>query len=473
MRIYFYGLRIRPVRALRKRTLAAHARLELTQFLVEHKQLFGQDGLVGQHVDQQPHGAQAADELGDQCVRRPQRRCARGKEQLNVGTHAQSRQGRLVQAEHGKHAPHLPQARRDGLQNPRIRRISNIAVQRFFDFSERQTQFRHHRAHGFAVAHAAVQLFHPAFDGLGCAACAGLLQPRRQTRAALFHRGACKVQVRKDRFKVQQGGRHFHCHGGAGRCARTGRRLGRCAQCSDQGQVVRVQFGDALGHLCKLLGNRAKVTQVTASQRRPAFCGTSDVLAHQGQLRGIKPAKRGRLVVDTLVTVQAIGTAHRLQQGRIRLRGWIGQCAKEHQILHRRLKRRCLAGGHQRILRHDFCRAAPHINVVGQARQGDRFKEAGGHGPITARLQGRLSRRKACTQMRHLRCMGGVQRFENWQQCVAQARAQGGRIVQGFQRTGQLHRQPVPLALPKVGRVDAFGAAQLHDSALLGKQRNW
>ena len=261
------GLRIRPLCALRKRTLAAHARLELTQFLVEHKQVFGQDGLVGQHVDQQPHGAQAADELRDKRVGRLERPCGRSKQPLNAGTHAQCRQGRMVQAEHGKHAPHLPQARRDGLQHPCIRRISNIAVQRFFDFSERQTQFRHHRAHSFAVAHAAVQLFHPAFDGLGCAACAGLLQPRGQARAALFHRGACKVQVRKDRFKVQQGGRHFHCHGGVGRCARTGSRLGRCAQCSDQGQVVRVQFGDALGHLCKLLCNRSKVTQVTASQR--------------------------------------------------------------------------------------------------------------------------------------------------------------------------------------------------------------
>ena len=68
--------------------------------------------------------------------------------------------------------------------------------------------------------------------------------------------------------------------------------------------------------------------------------------------------------------------------------------------------------------------------------------------------------------------MGGIQRFEHRQQSVSQARTQGWRIVQGFDATRQLQQQPLPFAVPKVGWVDAFSAAQLHDGALLGKKRH-
>ena len=89
-------LKIGAGRALRRRTLTAHARLEFGQRLVKYKQVLGHGGLVCQHVDQQTHGAQAVDELGDKRAGRMQGSFGQGKEPLHTFAHAQCRQGCLV-----------------------------------------------------------------------------------------------------------------------------------------------------------------------------------------------------------------------------------------------------------------------------------------------------------------------------------------------------------------------------------------
>ena len=179
----------------------AHGRAKFSRRLVVDKQLTRQAALVAQHVDQKPHRAYAVSELLEHLAALGQVGRTFGEELLDQVAHAQRGQRWLLQPQDGKHAAHLAQASGHLPQWRGVRGAPKEHVEHRLDLGQGGAQLADHGAHGLALAHAPVQVFHPGFKRFGLTTGTGGSQSLRQGAATLPKK--MKVQLVVQGFQVQ------------------------------------------------------------------------------------------------------------------------------------------------------------------------------------------------------------------------------------------------------------------------------
>ena len=231
------------------RRMAAHERHQLALVLIEYKQLFGQRGLVAEHVDQETQRTQVVAQLleGTSCA---------GLYLVDLGiqnfidhrAHADHRVHRLVQAEHRQHAPHLRQLRHGHMQTTFFNRRAEELVQRFFRLTQRHLEFTHHAAHGLAIAHAPVEVLHPSIERLSGLARDHRFQALGERLGALRHRFVVGVEVLECGFQIQGGGGHLHRQLGPNARATAGGLIGGFDQRQRQHGAQGMQLEQGVGN---------------------------------------------------------------------------------------------------------------------------------------------------------------------------------------------------------------------------------
>ena len=112
-----------------RRLLASHQALELTRFLVIGKQFPGQRTLVTQHVDEKSQCAKAIDQLVKNATAGRCQIHVGDQERLNAVAHAQRSDGRLIETQNRKNAPHLGELTGYLMQRLLIHRAAEKRIQ--------------------------------------------------------------------------------------------------------------------------------------------------------------------------------------------------------------------------------------------------------------------------------------------------------------------------------------------------------
>ena len=118
----------------------------------------------------------------------------------------------LIQPQNRKHTPHLGEFAGDLMQRNLVAGIAEELIQRFFNFTQRGSQFVNHTAHRLTITDTSVELLHPAFKRLGLTPRNDMLQTMRQTMAPLCHLGLGRIQIGIGRFQIKDCRGHFHGH---------------------------------------------------------------------------------------------------------------------------------------------------------------------------------------------------------------------------------------------------------------------
>ena len=447
--------------------VAAHDGLELACFVVVHKQLFGQCPLVTQHVDQETHRAKAVAQLleyGGAHIHLVH------QEFFDAVAHAQRRHRSLVQTQHGKHSPHLRQLAGHLVQRDRVLRIAEKLVQRFFNLTQRSSQFVHHAAHGLAVADPAVQLLHPPFKRFRLCAAYHVVQAVRQPGAALGHPGFRRIEIVVRRLQVQDGGGNFHRHRRRRRLSNAHRGFDGTRQCACQVNALRMQPDHGFSHGGELFRRSLEPVGVPTRQCGPGFGCRGDAFACLDQERRIETAELRRCIVERPGTGQPVRLPHRCQDRRVRWRCGHSLGTIKQKILRQSVDHARLAAGQGRVLGNDARGGALHKHIVGTQAAPQRLEERRADAPEHARfhLAGVCGQTQADAGhgTRRLR-VAGTDHLEHRLVDTGTHR----RIVgQWRRRHRQRHVNPTPHDRPQIGRMDTVASHQFEHVAVLREQ---
>jgi hypothetical protein len=194
-------------------------------------------------------------------------------------------------------------------------------------------QFVDHGSHGLAIAHAAIQVFHPGLERLRMAAGANALDAAGQLQGAGGELRIARVEVFERGFQVEHRGGDFHRKFGVGRLAAAHGRFDRVRQRFHHRQARRMQLLQRFAQLRKGVGHLAGTGDVAARKRRPHFLGGFDPLAGLREHQRIEAAELLDAVVDVGLVCHAPGAAHGAQRGGVIAAGRHGLCAEEQQVL--------------------------------------------------------------------------------------------------------------------------------------------
>ena len=318
---------------------AAHDHAQLIRFCVKNEQLFGECVLVVQHVHEQAENAHAVAQRLDlirarnigsiKALRLPI--LGFGNIPIHHMAHVIHGLRALRDTQNGQHTTHLDQQAWHTGQFGGIGWVAEKLVQMTFHLVEVGTQLAHHGAHGLAIAHAAIKLFHPRGNWLGVSTIAHGLQASRQFVRAIQQTWVIQIEIIERGFHEQHGRRHFHGQFGIGR------RAGLCGHVLDRTHLGhqacggRIQIGQAVGHQTELIAGRASALHFARGESGPCFFQRLNALACQDKQGRIELAKPGFGIVDRRGVGQAIGLAHRCQHGHVCR--WAGLQAKEQQVM--------------------------------------------------------------------------------------------------------------------------------------------
>jgi hypothetical protein len=450
--------------------LAAHERLEFTGFGVEHEQALGQCGLVAQHVDQEAQRAQVV----AQRVEAGHFFGRRGADQhgLDVVAHALHGVRGLFEAEHGEHAAHLHQLRRHGAQQALFGGAAEVLVERFFEFAQVAAQLVDHGAHGLAIAHAAVQVFHPRLERLGMATGAHAFDAAGQLQGAGRELRVARVEVFERGFEVQHRGGDFHRELGVGRLAAAHGGFNGMGQGLHHRQARRMQLLQRLAQLREGVGHLARAGDVAARKRRPHFLGGLDALARLCEHQRIEAAELLDGVVDVRFAGDAPGAAHGAQRGGVVARGGHALRTEEQQVLAKSVGHHAVAARERGVLQQHPRGGALHVGVGGNEVQREGVEEARGQGPEAGDAGQQRAASEAQAQGMQAPCGLRVAGLDQLQHFAVEPRSHGGVIGNGRLRERGLDLDPAPSGAPEVGRVHALVADQFQHVAVLRKQRH-
>ena len=234
-----------------------------------------------------------------------------------------------------------------------ILRLAEKLVQALLNLAQSSAQLIDHTSHCLTVADAAVQVFHPSFEGFRLATGHHLLQPLRQPLAARAHLRIRGVHVLVSRLQIQHGGGHLHGNRRQWRLARAHRDFNSTRQGPRQFAVFRVQLEHGFTHRIELVGNDFHPVGVAPGQRRPGFRGAGDALSGLHQDGRIKAPKLRRFIIKRFGLVELVGDAQRCQRGRIGCAGRLRLCAKKQQILSQPFRHQRLTARQCRVLQQD------------------------------------------------------------------------------------------------------------------------
>ena len=455
------------------RLVTPHDRPQFTNSLVVDKQFLRQRPLVTQHVDQEAKRTQAVAQL----LEYPG--TGRGalvelvhQEFLDAVTHAQCRQGRLVQAEHGKHAAHLRQLARHFMQWYTVLRTAEELIQRLFDLPQGVAQFIHHAAHGLAITDTPVQILHPRFHRLRMGAGGDIFEPLRKTLAALGHLGLGRVQVFVGGLEVQHRCRHLHRDRRRRWLTRTCRGLHRTRQCARQIRALGMQFEHRLGDCTELVGSGLHAIRVTAGQSGPGLCCRRDAFTRLRQHGRVKPAKLRRRIVERSAVRESIGLAHRHQGRRLGANPRHRQCTIKQQVLRQPINHGGITAGQAGVLANDARRGTFYIHVRRTQTKTQGFKKSRAEFPEHPRLELLRMRRQPQADLHH--GAGGllVQRAHHPQHGLVNPGAHRRVVGQGRRRTIGRHIDPAPFVGPQVRRMYTVTTDQLNHVAVLHEKRH-
>ena len=313
-----------------------HHGAEQAGLRVETEQRLGQRGLHAEHVDQEAERTEVVGQPVEGSGLDRALRVDLGLRQcVDVVAHVQHRLRRLRHAQHGEHAAHGRQLPWHRDQHLALGRVAEVAVDFLFDFGQRGAQFVHHAAHRLAVADAAVQLLHPAFERAWFGALANRVDAVGQVLHALAQQRVIELAVFQAGVHVQHRRRDFHGQrrrrfaGGVDRLR--GGHLQRLRQAFARGE----QLGHRFAHQHELLVQPGQPVQFATGHRRPAVARRGQPLAGQGDHGRIEAAQARCFVVGHGgVVVDGPGLAHRGQpRCRARRYGLAGVGAEEQQVL--------------------------------------------------------------------------------------------------------------------------------------------
>ena len=455
-----------------RRLLAPHDRPQFAKLLVVHKQLLGQRALVTQHVDEETHRAQAVAELFEHFGASAASADFVDQEFFDAVAHAQCGQGRLVQAQHRKHAAHLRQLAGNLVQWHAVLGVAKELVQRLLDLAQGGTQFVDHAAHGLAIADAPVQLLHPGFQRLRLCPCGHLLQALCQPCAAFGHLRFGGIQVVVSRFQVQDRGGDFHGDRGGGLLPGANRGLDRARQGAGQVGALRVQLDHRVGYSCELVRGRLQTVCIPPRQCRPGLGRGRNTLARLHQQGRIEATELRRGIVHRPGLRQAIGLAHRHQGRNLRI-GARGRLSTiKQQVLGQPVHHTGFAARQGGVLRNDTGRSALDVDVQRAQAVTHGLEKCPGKRPEYARLQLVGARGQAQADVGHGVCTLHITGPHDLQHRLVHTGANGRAIRQrlGGGRNG--HLDPAPLGRPQVGRMHAFTSHQFQHLTVLREQRH-
>ena len=337
---HVHGARVEGGRHGHGRTAQAPGHMpQLARGGVVHEQPACEHGLVSQHVDLKAQGAQAvaqpfegARRAGGLDVRILQQKLA------HRIAHVADRGGGLIKPQHRQHAPHLAHEAGHGRERAGVRRVAEELVQVLLDLAQRDAQLTHHRAHGLAIAHAAIQILHPRLKGRRHGALAYRIQALRQLAHARGKGRVARPEVGKRGFEEQHRGRHLHGKFGMGRLARLRNVLRRLVKHFCQRPALLMQLFERFGHHAELVDARFHARQITAGQHGPVFLDLLDPPPGLDQQRRVIQAEGGLVVARGRLTVQRPGFSHARQCGCIRRRRWRGLAAEKQQVVRQALR---------------------------------------------------------------------------------------------------------------------------------------
>ena len=313
---------------------AAHEGEQLALLLIENKQLLRQRRLIVEHVHQEAHRAEVVAQLLERAGFASHGLVHLGvKDLVHRVAHACNRAHRLIQAEHGKHATHLPELGHGHVQARFLLGRAEKLIERLLHLAQRDLEFAHHAAHGLAVAHAAVELLHPCVQRLRGLASKHAFEPLGQSQRALGQFGGAGIEVLEGGLQVQGRGGNLH---GQFRAHPTGfvhRLVGGLHQGLRQRRAGRVQLEQGVTDQAELIGHLPRAAGIATGVQRPHFLGGMDAFARLRQHGRVVAAQRGLVVVHRRQAAQTKSLAHRGQMGRCRRRhaGRLG--AEEQQIV--------------------------------------------------------------------------------------------------------------------------------------------
>ena len=451
---------------------ATHGRLELAELLVVDKELLGQRALVTQHVDQEPHGAQAVTQLLEDAGAGTADIDVVDQNLFDAVAHTQGGQRGLVHSQHREHTAHLGQLAGHLVQRHLVSRVAEELVERLLCLVQRGAQFLHHAAHGLAVADPAVQVLDPGLQHFGLATRANVRQALSQAGAAFGHVGFGGIEVVVSGFQVQHRGGHLHRDGGAGRLAAAHRRLDHPHQGSRQLCTFRVQFQDRFTDRVELLQRQFEPVGIAAGQGRPGLGGSGDTLARLGQHRRIEAAELRAVIVHMPRRAQAIGSAHRRQN---RCVGWVRRhrvSAIEQVILGQSVGHGLFAMRQAGVLHQDARRGALYVQVGGAQPGGQCLEEGGADLPEDPRFQSRLGLGQSRADVTHHTGRGAVAGSHDPQHGLIDPGPKRRLVVRRSHGARQRGVDPAPLDRPEIGRMHPVAAGELEHVAVLRKQRH-
>ena len=461
------------------------------------EQRLGQLRLHAEHVDEKAQSAQvvgqAIESAGAHCALRVDfGLCQR----FDLVAHVQRGLRGLLHAQHRQHAAHRRQLVGHRDQQIAARRLAEILVNLLFDFRQRSAQFLHHAAHGLAVRHAAVQLFHPAVEHLGVGTDAHVVNAAGQAPHAAGQLGVVELRIFQRSIDIQDGRGHLHRQTGRRFCAtRHGLRRGRRKRVSQ-----RLAFGEQalqrFTHQRELFGQAGHAVQLAARHCRPGVAGDGHALAGQRQHGRVEAAQAGGLVVGRGVLVQLPGLAHG-HQARCagRIGGGLRMAAEKQQVMDLALRQLARTLHPLTQLRQHARGDALRVDVHLQQAQRLRFENSRRQLPEIRQLAravrgaegiGRCARAhpEAGAQVAHLhqRILASVGTNAGTDVATTGAHQRqnqrfhhAARSVVGVQRLGARvggQGLPMPVELPQIGRVDAVGRRQLQGGAVLREQHD-
>ena len=322
---------------------AAHHRAERAGVGVVAEQRLGHLRLNAEHVDQESQSSQVA----GQAIKHARLGDALGvdlsrDEPVDVVAYAQQRSRGVIHAQYRQHAAHRRQMVRNRDQHRRVCRVAEELVDQVFGLRQTGPQLLNDAAHGLAVGHAAVQLFHPFFEGVGGVSLAHRVQAFRQTLDTIGLFRMVEVSVFQSGLDIQQAGSHFHGH----RWRRRGASLLGLGcgllQLDRKNFSQREQALERFTHQREGFRQRGDAVHLASRDRRPGLLGRSHALARLENHGRIGAAQRADAVVDCDMVIEAVRVPHSGQagclQGIAALTCGDSLCAKEKQVLRQALR---------------------------------------------------------------------------------------------------------------------------------------
>ena len=296
---------------------AAHHRAQHARVGIEGEQRLGHLRLHAEHVDQEAERAEVAREAVEHPRLRDVLGLDRGRGQaVDLVAHAQQRGRRVAHAQHREHAAHRRELARHRDQHVSVFGLAEVLVDQLLGLGQAGAQLLHHAAHGLAIRHAPVELFHPRLERVGRAALAHRREPVGQALHALGQPGVVEIDVVERRFDVEQAGRDLHRQRRRRGAAELLRLRDRLLQFGGEPVTEREQALQRFADQRELLRQTGQAVHLAAGHGRPGVFGRHDALLGLREHGRIEAPERADGVVDRHVVREPVDLAHRGQARR-------------------------------------------------------------------------------------------------------------------------------------------------------------